>query len=342
VCQAGEGASSRGVRRLALRLLAGEQREPDGPSARAVLLGIPIGRRQQPLAVLVGTARPWMRDTAHVFLEEAAPMLWAVLERDVLRAENAAAERALVESSERKLTRLGFDLHDGPIQEVAALAQDLRLFAGQLEPLLGPSGARERVRGRIEDLDAQLQAIDSELRQLASEVQAASVQLRRPFRAAVRERMRAFSARTGTRTRLTLTGESNLSTSQQIALLNIVSEALSNIREHAGASHVEIAISADERGVRATVSDDGKGFQLEPTLMRAAREGRIGLLAMNERVRLLGGQFRIDSRPGGPTVVSVALERWPPPAEEAAARGRGASAREPRSARTLRRSRASA
>jgi signal transduction histidine kinase len=56
--------------------------------------------------------------------------------------------------------------------------------------------------------------------------------------------------------------------------------------------------------------------------MRAAREGRIGLIAMNERVRLLGGQCRIDSRPGGPTVVSVALEPWAPP-QSAAGAGRG-------------------
>ena len=47
-------------------------------------------------------------------------------------------------------------------------------------------------------------------------------------------------------------------------------------------------------------------------LIRAAHEGRLGMVAIHERVRLLGGRCRIDSRPGGPTVVSVALERWEP------------------------------
>ena len=103
-----------------------------------------------------------------------------------------------------------------------------------------------------------------------------------------------------------------LSTSQQIALLNIIQEALSNIREHARASAVQIRVCVDHDGVYAKVVDDGRGFELESTLMRAAREGRIGLLAMNERVRLLGGRCRIDSRPGGPTTVSVALQRWLP------------------------------
>jgi signal transduction histidine kinase len=42
----------------------------------------------------------------------------------------------------------------------------------------------------------------------------------------------------------------------------------------------------------------------------------MGLVAMHERVRLLGGQCRIDSRPGGPTVVSVSLDRWQPLVQE--------------------------
>jgi two-component system nitrate/nitrite sensor histidine kinase NarX len=240
-------------------------------------------------------------------------MLGAIVQREILLAQNAASVRALVESSERKLTRLGFDLHDGPIQDVAVLAEDLRLFQDQLERELGPLAKHERVRGRIEDLDAQLAALDGELRRLSGEVQAASVLLNRPFPTALRERVRAFTARTGVKPRLTLAGDmSLLSTSQQIALLNIIQEALSNIREHAHATKVQIVVSSSRDGLEAKVVDNGRGFDLESTLMRAAREGRIGLLAMNERVRLLGGGCRIDSRRGGPTIVSVSLEPWLP------------------------------
>src|SRR5207302_9792051 len=124
---------------------------------------------------------------------------------------------------------------------------------------------------------------------------------------------------------VTVAGDTELlSTSQQIALLNIVQEALSNIREHARASAVQITVSVDRDGVKARIVDNGEGFELESTLVRAGREGRMGLIAINERVRLLGGQCQIDSRPGGPTVVSVALERWTP--LQAAPRDRRASA----------------
>jgi signal transduction histidine kinase len=310
ICHAGEGQPSRGAQQLARELVAGEAPDLGG---RRLLLGLALGNRRPPVGALVGCASAGARERAHALFVEAGPMLAALVERDALLTANADAERALIAASERRLTRLGFDLHDGPIQDVAVLAQDLRLFRDQLELLLAASGEQEIVRGRLEDLDAQIVSLDGELRRLSGEVQAASVLLNRPFSAALADRVRAFTARTGIEPSVSVDGQpGELSTSQQIALLNIIQEALSNIREHAGASEVQITVSVDEGGVTARVVDDGRGFELEPTLMRAAREGRIGLIAMNERVRLLGGRCRIDSRPGGPTVVSVALERWLP------------------------------
>jgi signal transduction histidine kinase len=58
------------------------------------------------------------------------------------------------------------------------------------------------------------------------------------------------------------------------------------------------------------VSDDGGGFDPQSTLVRAARAGRLGLVGMHERVRMLGGSTRIDSKPGGPTVISADLPPW--------------------------------
>jgi signal transduction histidine kinase len=62
----------------------------------------------------------------------------------------------------------------------------------------------------------------------------------------------------------------------------------------------------------AVVRDDGRGFDVERALVRAAERGRLGLVGMAERVRLLGGRLEVDSRPGGPTVVSAVIPRWEP------------------------------
>src|SRR5437764_6319791 len=108
-------------------------------------------------------------------MSEALPMLGAIVQREILLAQNEESVRSLVQSSERKLTRLGFDLHDGPIQDVAVLAEDVRLLERQIQQLVKPASARALVKGRLEDVEAQLVAIDGELRRLSGEVNSASV-----------------------------------------------------------------------------------------------------------------------------------------------------------------------
>jgi signal transduction histidine kinase len=312
MCHVGEGEPSRRARTLAGRMLMAEDEEADETRPRTLLLALAIGSPRDPAAVLVATAKPWMRERCRPFLLDAVPLLAAIVERDILLSGNEESERALVEASERKLTRLGFDLHDGPIQDVAMLAEDLRLFRDQLEQLVDPTN-KKLVGGRVEDLEAQTVALDTELRRLAGEVQAASVLLNRPFARALRDRVDAFSARTGIQPKLALAGDMSLiSASQQIALLNIVHEGLNNIREHSGATAVEIAVTAHKDTINAQIMDNGSGFDLESALLRAGREGRVGLVAINERIRLLGGRCRIDSKRGGPTVISVTLKRWRP------------------------------
>jgi signal transduction histidine kinase len=141
----------------------------------------------------------------------------------------------------------------------------------------------------------------------------ATVLTQRPFSAAAQSLADAFAARTGIEPRLTLRGEmSALSASQRIALLSILKEALNNIREHSNASKVTITICTDANGVEAQVFDNGRGFDVETALVSAAQRGSIGLAGAHERARMLGGKCEIDSRPGGPTVISIVLPCWQP------------------------------
>lgn len=98
--------------------------------------------------------------------------------------------------------------------------------------------------------------------------------------------------------------------SQQITLLALVREALNNIREHSGAKTVTLSLRASDDGTEVTIIDDGRGFEPEEELVRAARGGHLGLVGMHERVRMLGGETNIDSRPGGPTTISAQIPRW--------------------------------
>jgi signal transduction histidine kinase len=100
--------------------------------------------------------------------------------------------------------------------------------------------------------------------------------------------------------------------------VRVIQESLSNVRTHSGAQSVRVTVATTVGGIRVEIADDGHGFDVERTLVRAARRGRLGLLGMAERIRILGGTFDVRSKPGGPTSISAYLPEWlPPPAPTA-------------------------
>jgi signal transduction histidine kinase len=305
----GDAQPTRRVRHVARATLDGV---PDGGvGRRGWIHSVAVKRWQQPYAALVARARPDCRERAIVFLEEAAALLAPVLERNMLLERNAARERALVDSGERRLLRLGYDLHDGPIQDLVALATDVRLAGSQVaEHVDGP--ARAVVAGRLDDLSAQIVELDRTLRELAQSLEPTSV-LESSLTDVLQREVDSFRARTQTRTTLDLVGDlDSLTASQRIALYRIVQESLANVREHSGANEVRIEVRSGNQGTEARIVDDGRGFEVATTLIRAAKRGRLGLVGMGERVRLLGGSFDVQSSPGGPTTISLVLPRWQP------------------------------
>ena len=89
----------------------------------------------------------------------------------------------------------------------------------------------------------------------------------------------------------------------ETACFRIVQEALTNIARHAQAPHVEIDLRYDDDTLELSVQDDGRGFDLAAMRERAVAGGSIGVLGMQERATLIGGQLHIESTPGlGSTV----------------------------------------
>ena len=84
----------------------------------------------------------------------------------------------------------------------------------------------------------------------------------------------------------------------ETACFRIVQEALTNISRHAQAKRVEISLRRDGTDLLLTVQDDGLGFDLAAMQSRAAAGGSLGVLGMQERAKLLGGELNIASAPG--------------------------------------------
>ena len=78
------------------------------------------------------------------------------------------------------------------------------------------------------------------------------------------------------------------------ALLRTAQSALANVRDHAGAEHVEVLLDWQHESVRLRISDDGRGVR-----ERASGPDRgFGLPSLRERLRVLGGTLTLDSTPG--------------------------------------------
>ena len=221
-----------------------------------------------------------------------------------------AHEPGLAAANERLLVRLGFDLHDGPLQQVYVLAQDVRLLREQVVTLVG-SEHRDPLVGRFADLECQLAELHQDLRDLAHSLEPRSL-LQQPLPDAVARELKALSRRTGISTSIEREGPfDSLTPSQRIALLRVLQEALSNIRQHSGGSQVVVTLRDDEsNGVSMEIRDDGHGFDPEGVVPAPDDQSGIGLFGMRERLRLLGGTLEIESGPGGPTAIRALLPRW--------------------------------
>ena len=89
----------------------------------------------------------------------------------------------------------------------------------------------------------------------------------------------------------------------EIQLVRIVQEALSNVRKHAEASHVEVVVGADGEEVELEIVDDGHGF--DPLLRDPTGWPRLGLQTMRERAQAIGGALDLVSAPGHGTRIAV-------------------------------------
>ena len=93
----------------------------------------------------------------------------------------------------------------------------------------------------------------------------------------------------------------------ETALLRICQESLVNVLKYAHASEVIVTLHYEDDHVRLTVQDDGRGFDPETPRQTSASGGGFGLISMNERARLLGGELRVESSPGKGTLVEATL-----------------------------------
>ncbi|MCL4535066.1 MAG: GAF domain-containing protein [Bacteroidetes bacterium] len=102
-----------------------------------------------------------------------------------------------------------------------------------------------------------------------------------------------------------LGGERRFEPEVELLIFRVVQEAISNIRRHAGASAASVTIAFEPATTIIIISDDGRGFELPGGVHDLPRSGKLGLVGIQERVRLLRGTLHIQSAPGKGTTLTI-------------------------------------
>ena len=182
--------------------------------------------------------------------------------------------------------RLARDLHDG-------LAQELTFISMQTQRM-ARSGT---------DLRVVREAAERALDESRAAIAALSRRSDEPLATAVAQTAEMLTARAGARLRLELDRNIELRGEARESLLRIVREAVTNGVRHGGATEVCVSLREDG-GLRLSVSDNGRGFEMEGSPGRA---DSFGLTSMQERAQALGGRLVVQSAPDRGTEVEVVL-----------------------------------
>ncbi len=214
-----------------------------------------------------------------------------------------------LEGLQRRLSRLAFDVHDGPLQELAALGYELSNLRSKATRLAAPAADLDV---EFDRMMSQLASVEGMLRSMMfamEEGAAASSDLK----FVVDQQVDAFRAQSpSTEVDVSAEGDLGLHTdSQRILVDRVLRESLSNVTRHADASRVSIQLRGYSDALLVRVKDDGCGF--DPQERVHGRGGRhVGLKTMRERLDLIGGTLSIDSQPGGPTTITAVIDKWRP------------------------------
>jgi two-component system sensor histidine kinase UhpB len=208
-----------------------------------------------------------------------------------LEEERMGKVQAQVEAQEAERARVARDLHDEANQALTAVILRLQAAAQDAPPELA---------AEIEEAKALAGQAMEELLQVVHQLRPTTLDM--GLRNAVSSQVADFEERTGIKATYTFEGDHTrrLEDERELAIYRVVQEALSNIVQHADASHVDVALRIDD-SVILSVEDDGSGFNTsQPT-------GRFGVTGMRERAMLVNGTLEIESSPGGGTKLRMEM-----------------------------------
>ncbi|MFQ5576870.1 MAG: cache domain-containing protein [Anaerolineae bacterium] len=209
---------------------------------------------------------------------------------------------SVTDSQEEERKRIARDLHDGTIQTLIAIGQRIELTRDSLTEQSSEQSRQQltEVRAMIKDAITSIRQFSRDLRPLTLEDLG--------LIPALQYLIGRLEQEQGIASQMHIEGDAvGLAQDLEIAIYRIIQEVLSNIQKHARAGRVIVTVRFLPHQVIIEVQDNGIGFEVPETIAELARRGSFGLLGLEERANLFGGDLSIRSALNQGTIVRVIL-----------------------------------
>jgi PAS domain S-box-containing protein len=233
----------------------------------------------------------WLEKSGRAFFDAQGRMLRMVgivadiTERKLGEEALASVSRRLIEAQEQERTRIARELHDD-------IGQRLALLAVELEELRQNPPILSEIRSRMGKLHTQASALAIDLQTLSHELHSSKLEY-----LGIAAAMRGFCKQFSEQQDVEIDFRSHdlpgsLPPDVSLCLFRVMQEALHNSAKHSGARHVEVRLWGTPDEIHLTVRDSGAGFDSETAKERPG----LGLVSMQERLKLVQGSFSVESQ----------------------------------------------
>jgi PAS domain S-box-containing protein len=243
----------------------------------------------------------WIHDLVTVARPRGRPAVLYGFMMDITagkRAEDTLHDLSgrLISAQEEERRRIARDLHDD-------INQGLVLAAAELEQLSKDIKASVPAQaGRVQQTIKQINDIGTSVHALSVALHSAKLE-HLGLSAALRALCRDLARHNKLQVQFSETSQAIPCRGEvALCLYRVAQEALQNVRKHSGVDEARMSLTGKPDRIELLIEDKGKGFDVDSV----STKGRLGLVSMRERLRLVGGELDVRSSPSGTSVRAVA------------------------------------
>jgi two-component system sensor histidine kinase DegS len=238
----------------------------------------------------------------HLFTSQDVQLLTAIGGQVGVAIENARLyenmrfyARQITRAQEEERMRIARDLHDETIQMLIAISRRIEALATLPEPAMQ----------RLVELQELVSETLKGLRRFVQDLRPSTLDYL-GLMAALLGAVNDLEEKDGVAAEVKAKGEvRRLAPEQELGLFRIFQEALNNIRRHSESTHAVVEVAFYPGKIQMLISDNGRGFDVPERMDGLVPMGKLGLIGMYERARLLGGTLVIKSGPDKGTTIIV-------------------------------------